>query len=178
MSAYIVMRILMNDIRLEKLLALIFCFFSITSCGKKFEYIPLEASAVSNTLYLTIEDRNGDNLISNHLFIENIRIYSEESKKQLEKKIVEIDGIPTLSISVPLPNEKQHQIKGTSQEKIRTKINLFYKGKGYEILCVFSFHRMNNAPDGMLGDTSISLHSIIFNGEAFNPKELKIALDI
>lgn len=99
------------------ILALIVYSFSMISCDKKFEYIPLEASAISNTLYMHIEDRNGDNLIPNHLSIEDLTIYSEGANREVEKRIVEIEGKPVLSISVPLPNAKKHQTTGLNQEK-------------------------------------------------------------
>ena len=61
----------------------------LISCSKE-EYIPMFASAQQRTVELSCVDKDGNDLLADENFVNQIKIYGCLSKKELEYRISEI----------------------------------------------------------------------------------------
>ena len=140
------------------------CFVAILliSCNKEEEYIPMFASAQQRTVKLSCVDKDGNDLLADEDFVDQIKIYGCLSKKELKFQIDEItkDGKSQnyLYFSPDLPNTNDMQYEGNYVAYGRSQFVLTINKQKTTFSCLYRFH-LSKIPD-LIGGSSIALISI------------------
>ncbi|MBR4591125.1 MAG: hypothetical protein IKO36_10760 [Bacteroidaceae bacterium] len=115
----------------------------LISCNKE-EYIPMFASAQQRTVKLSCVDKDGNDLLADENFVDQLKIYGCLSKKELEYRISEIkkDGKSQkyLYFSPDLPNTNDMQYEGNYVAYGRSQFVLTINKQKTTFSCLYRFH--------------------------------------
>ena len=151
------------------------CFVAILliSCNKEEEYIPMFASAQQRTVELFCVDKDGNDLLADEDFVDQIKIYGCLSKKELKFQIDEItkDGKSQnyLYFSPDLPNTKDMQFEDEHLAYGKSQFIMFINKQKLKFSCLFRYHS-SDIPN-LIGGDVIAIQSIEYKNQIINLNE-------
>ena len=156
---------------------------TLCSCSNEEEYTPQIASAICNSLNVSLVDKSGEpmnyvDLLANG----NVSVTEKESKRKAKIEIVEYEGKKVLSFSVDLPDAKSMTFNEDRTEGIG-KVDLLMNIKGTELPLTVNFKYHASSDKSVIGANSMRIQSIEYAGKTITPTEklsiysIKISFD-
>ena len=151
------------------------CFVAILliSCNKEEEYIPMLASAQQNTVELSCVDKDGNDLLADENFVNQIKIYGCLSKKIINFRVEEIknDGISLkyLRFAADFPNTKDMQFEDEHLAYGKSQFIMFINKQKLKFSCLFRYHS-SDIPN-LIGGDVIAIQSIEYKNQIINLNE-------
>ena len=144
-----------------------------TSCSKddEEEYEPMVASALLNTLFIEIVDKNGEVIDYDNLLSEGkLSVIGQMSKQEKKIRITNYQGKKVIDVSADLPDQK-HMVFNTDKTEGHGKTDLLLEinDKKFTISVNFDFHSASE-PD-LIGGSSIHIKDIEYDGKTITPTE-------
>ena len=156
---------------------------TLCSCSNEEEYTPQTASAICNSLNVSLVDKSGEpmnyvDLLANG----NVSVTEKESKRIAKIEVVEYEGKKVLSFSVDLPDVKSMTFNEDRTEGIG-KVDLLMNIKGTELPLTVNFKYHASSDKSVIGANSMRIQSIEYAGKTITPTEklsiysIKISFD-
>ena len=156
---------------------------ALCSCSNEEEYTPQTASAICNSLNVSLVGKSGEPMNCVDLLANgNIAVTEKESKRKANIEIVEYEGKKVLSFSVDLPDVKSMMFNEDRTEGIG-KVDLLMNIKGIELPLTVNFKYHASSDKSMIGANSMRIQSIEYAGKTITPTEklsiysIKISFD-
>ena len=165
------------------LTSLVIALTALCSCSNEEEYTPQTASAICNSLNVSLVDKSGEpmnyvDLLANG----NVSVTEKESKRKAKIEVVEYEGKKVLSFSVDVPDVKSMTFNEDRTEGIG-KVDLLMNIKGIELPLTVNFKYHASSDKSMIGANSMRIQSIEYAGKTITPTEklsiysIKISFD-
>ncbi len=153
--------------------SLLLVLTTFTSCSKddEEEYEPMVASALLNTLFIEIVDKNGEVIDYDNLLSEGkLSVIGQMSKQEKKIRITNYQGKKVIDVSADLPDQK-HMVFNTDKTEGHGKTDLLLEinGKKFTIFVNFDFHSANEP--NLIGGSSIYIKDIEYEGKTITPTE-------
>ena len=153
--------------------SLVLVLTTFTSCSKDDdeEYEPMVASALLNTLFIEIVDKNGEVIDYDNLLSEGkLSVIGQMSKQEKKIRITNYQGKKVIDVSADLPNQK-HMVFNTDKTEGHGKTDLLLEinDKKFTISVNFDFHSANEP--NLIGGSSIYIKDIEYEGITITPTE-------
>ena len=152
--------------------SLLLVLTTFTSCSKDDEeYEPMVASALSNTLFIEIIDKNGEVIDYDNLLSEGkLSVIGQMSKQEKKIRITNYQGKKVIDVSADLPDQK-HMVFNTDKTEGHGKTDLLLEinDKKFTISVNFDFHSANEP--NLIGGSSIYIKDIEYEGKTITPTE-------
>ena len=152
--------------------SLLLVLTTFTSCSKDDEeYEPMVASALSNTLFIEIVDKNGEVIDYDNLLSEGkLSVIGQMSKQEKKIRITNYQGKKVIDVSADLPDQK-HMVFNTDKTEGHGKTDLLLEinDKKFIISVNFDFHSANEP--NLIGGSSIYIKDIEYEGKTITPTE-------
>lgn len=154
---------------------IIISLFIINGCNKEKgdEYKPVIASNMQTDTFISVEDVQGNSIVSDKLFLEKISIYGVFSKQIKSFSLEDINGIKVIRFNVDAPNENNmgQQIVNpdkSSESYGKSIVNLYVDNQSLEVL--YNLKKriepyVNTAKEPVFGGTSLYIQSAEINGK-------------
>lgn len=136
----------------------------LTSCNKsESSYIPLQASAISNGILISLHDASGKDLIQEMTQANDISIYGKLSKKQLPYNVKKIKIQDTeynyISFAADLPDIKDLLFNADKTEATGTStVEIKFNGQTITLLCSYKYTASKEL--NVIGNSAIVIESI------------------
>ena len=147
---------------IQNLIKICFVAILLISCNKEEEYIPMFASAQQRTVKLSCVDKDGNDLLADENFVDQLKIYGCLSKKELDFQIKEIkkDGESQnyLYFAPDFPNTNDMQYEGNNLAYGRSQFVMTINKQKLTFSCFFRY-TCSETP-WLLGGSAIALKSI------------------
>ena len=158
---------------IQNLIKICFVVILLISCSKEDEYIPMEASAQQRTVELSCVDKDGNDLLADENFVNQIKIYGCLSKEKLDFDIKEIkkDGISLkyLRFAADLPNTKDMQFEGENLAYGKSQFIMFINKQKLKFSCLFKYE--SSGIPFLIGGNGIAIQSIEYKNQIINLNE-------
>lgn len=146
---------------------------TFTSCSKddEEEYEPMVASALLNTLFIEVVDKNGEVIDYDNLLSEGkLSVIGQMSKQEKKIRITNYQGKKVIDVSADLPDQK-HMVFNTDKTEGHGKTDLLLEinDKKFTISVNFDFHSANEP--NLIGGSSIYIKDIEYEGKTITPTE-------
>ena len=153
--------------------SLLLVLTTFTSCSKddEEEYEPMVASALLNTLFIEIVDKNGEVIDYDNLLSEGkLSVIGQMSKQEKKIRITNYQGKKVIDASADLPDQK-HMVFNTDKTEGHGKTDLLLEinDKKFTISVNFDFHSANEP--NLIGGSSIYIKDIEYEGKTITPTE-------
>ncbi len=152
--------------------SLLLVLTTFTSCSKDDEeYEPMVASALLNTLFIEIVDKNGEVIDYDNLLSEGkLSVIGQMSKQEKKIRITNYQGKKVIDVSADLPDQK-HMVFNTDKTEGHGKTDLLLEinDKKFTISVNFDFHSANEP--NLIGGSSIYIKDIEYEGKTITPTE-------
>ena len=153
--------------------SLLLVLTTFISCSKDDdeEYEPMVASALSNTLFIEIVDKNGEVIDYDNLLSEGkLSVIGQMSKQEKKIRITNYQGKKVIDVSADLPDHK-HMVFNTDKTEGHGKTDLLLEinDKKFTISVNFDFHSANEP--NLIGGSSIYIKDIEYEGKTITPTE-------
>ena len=153
--------------------SLLLVLTTFTSCSKDDdeEYEPMVASALLNTLFIEIVDKNGEVIDYDNLLSEGkLSVIGQVSKQEKKIRITNYQGKKVIDVSADLPDQK-HMVFNTDKTEGHGKTDLLLEinDKKFTISVNFDFHSANEP--NLIGGSSIYIKDIEYEGKTITPTE-------
>lgn len=153
---------------------------TFTSCSKDDdeEYEPMYASALLNTLFIEIVDKNGEVIDYDNLLSEGkLSVIGQMSKQEKKIRITNYQGKKVIDVSADLPDQK-HMVFNTDKTEGHGKTDLLLEinDKKFTISVNFDYSSVNK-PD-FIGGSSIYIKNIEYDGKKITPTEYSIRIKL
>jgi len=153
--------------------SLLLVLTTFTSCSKddEEEYEPMYASALLNTLFIEIVDKNGEVIDYDNLLSEGkLSVIGQMSKQEEKIRITNYQGKKVIDASADLPDQK-HMVFNTDKTEGHGKTDLLLEinDKKFTISVNFDFHSANEP--NLIGGSSIYIKDIEYEGKTITPTE-------
>ena len=153
--------------------SLLLVLTTFTSCSKddEEEYEPMVASALLNTLFIEIVDKNGEVRDYDYLLSEGkLSVIGQMSKQEKKIRITNYQGKKVIDVSADLPDQK-HMVFNTDKTEGHGKTDLLLEinDKKFTISVNFDFHSANEP--NLIGGSSIYIKDIEYEGKTITPTE-------
>lgn len=153
---------------------------TFTSCSKDDdeEYEPMYASALLNTLFIEIVDKNGEVIDYDNLLSEGkLSVIGQMSKQEKKIRITNYQGKKVIDVSADLPDQK-HMVFNTDKTEGHGKTDLLLEinDKKFTISVNFDYSSVNK-PD-FIGGNSIYIKNIEYDGKKITPTEYSIRIKL
>ncbi len=129
------------------------------------------ASALLNTLFIEIVDKNGEVIDYDNLLSEGkLSVIGQMSKQEKKIRITNYQGKKVIDVSADLPDQK-HMVFNTDKTAGYGKTNLLLEinDKKFTISVNFDFHSANEP--NLIGGSSIYIKDIEYEGKTITPTE-------
>lgn len=151
---------------------------TFSSCSKddEEEYEPMVASALLNTLFIEIVDKNGEVIDYDNLLSEGkLSVIGQMSKQEKKIRITNYQGKKVIDVSADLPDQK-HMVFNTDKTEGHGKTDLLLEinDKKFTISVNFDFHSANEP--NLIGGSSIYIKDIEYDGKTISPTEYSIRI--
>lgn len=166
----------MKSVNIFVCLLLVLTTFTSCSEDDNEEYEPMYASAILNSLYMEIIDRNGKVIDYEKLLEESkLSVVGQVSKKKAKLEVVSYKERKIVRFSVDLPDRKcmifnADKTAGYGKTNLLMEIN----GKQITLSVNFDFSSLNK-PD-FIGGNSIFIKNIEYDGKTISPTEYSIRI--
>lgn len=146
---------------------------TFSSCSKddEEEYEPMVASALLNTLFIEVVDKNGEVIDYDNLLSEGkLSVIGQMSKQEKKIRITNYQGKKVIDVSADLPDQK-HMVFNTDKTEGHGKTDLLLEinDKKFTISVNFDFHSANEP--NLIGGSSIYIKDIEYEGKTITPTE-------
>ena len=146
---------------------------TFSSCSKddEEEYEPMVASALLNTLFIEVVDKNGEVIDYDNLLSEGkLSVIGQMSKQEKKIRITNYQGKEVIDVSADLPDQK-HMVFNTDKTEGHGKTDLLLEinDKKFTISVNFDFHSANEP--NLIGGSSIYIKDIEYEGKTITPTE-------
>ena len=153
--------------------SLLLVLTTFISCSKDDdeEYEPMVASALLNTLFIEIVDKNGEVIDYDYLLSEGkLSVIGQMSKQEKKIRITNYQGKKVIDVSADLPDQK-HMVFNTDKTEGHGKTDLLLEinNKKFTISVNFDFHSANEP--NLIGGSSIYIKDIEYEGKTITPTE-------
>lgn len=153
---------------------------TFSSCSKDDdeEYEPIVASALLNTLFIEIVDKNGEVIDYDYLLSEGkLSVIGQMSKQEKKIRITNYQGKKVIDVSADLPDQK-HMVFNTDKTEGHGKTDLLLEinDKKFTISVNFDFHSANEP--NLIGGSSIYIKDIEYEGKTITPTEYLLIYSI
>lgn len=153
--------------------SLLLVLTTFTSCSKddEEEYEPMVASALLNTLFIEVVDKNGEVIDYDNLLSEGkLSVIGQMSKQEKKIRITNYQGKKVIDVSADLPDQK-HMVFNTDKTEGHGKTDLLLEinDKKFTISVNFDFHSANEP--NLIGGSSIYIKDIEYEGKTITPTE-------
>lgn len=160
--------------------SLLLVLTTFTSCSKddEEEYEPMVASALLNTLFIEIVDKNGEVIDYDNLLSEGkLSVIGQMSKQEKKIRITNYQGKKVIDVSADLPDQK-HMVFNTDKTEGHGKTDLLLEinDKKFTISVNFDFHSANEP--NLIGGSSIYIKDIEYEGKTIIPTEYLLIYSI
>ncbi len=153
--------------------SLLLVLTTFTSCSKddEEEYEPTYASAISNSLFIEIADKDGNIADYDKLLKENkLFAISQVSKKNTKFKVTEYQNTKVVSLTVDTPDMKHMTFNNDKTSGYgKTDLAMEINDKQFTITVNFEYSSANK-PD-LIGGSSIYIKDIEYNGKKITPTD-------
>ncbi len=153
--------------------SLLLVLTTFTSCSKddEEEYEPTYASAISNSLFIEIVDKDGNIADYDKLLKENkLSAIGQVSKKNAKFKVTEYQNTKVVSLTVDTPDMKHMTFNNDNTSGYgKTDLAMEINGKQFTITVNFAYSSANK-PD-LIGGSSIYIKDIEYNGKKITPTD-------
>ena len=129
------------------------------------------ASALLNTLFIEIVDKNGEVIDYDNLLSEGkLSVIGQMSKQEKKIRITNYQGKKVIDVSADLPDQK-HMVFNTDKTEGHGKTDLLLEinDKKFTISVNFDFHSANEP--NLIGGSSIYIKDIEYEGKTITPTE-------
>lgn len=131
------------------------------------------ASAQQRTVELSCVDKDGNDLLADENFVDQLKIYGCLSKKELDFQIKEIkkDGKSQnyLYFAPDFPNTNDMQYEGNNLAYGRSQFVLTINKQKTTFSCLYRYH-LSKIPD-LIGGNGIAIQSIEYKSQIINLNE-------
>lgn len=165
------------------LTSFVIALIALCSCSNEEEYTPQTASAICNSLNVSLVDKSGEPMNCVDLLANgNVSVTEKESKRKAKIEVVEYEGKKVLSFSVDVPDVKSMTFNEDRTEGIG-KVDLLMNIKGIELPLTVNFKYHASSDKSMIGANSMRIQSIEYAGKTITPTEklsiysIKISFD-
>ena len=129
------------------------------------------ASALLNTLFIEIVDKNGEVVDYDYLLSEGkLSVIGQMSKQEKKIRITNYQGKKVIDVSADLPDQK-HMVFNTDKTEGHGKTDLLLEinDKKFTMSVNFDFHSANEP--NLIGGSSIYIKDIEYEGKTITPTE-------
>ena len=129
------------------------------------------ASALLNTLFIEVVDKNGEVIDYDNLLSEGkLSVIGQMSKQEKKIRITNYQGKKVIDVSADLPDQK-HMVFNTDKTEGHGKTDLLLEinDKKFTISVNFDFHSANEP--NLIGGSSIYIKDIEYEGKTITPTE-------
>ena len=146
---------------------------TFTSCSKDDdeEYEPMYASALLNTLFIEIVDKNGEVIDYDNLLSEGkLSVIGQMSKQEKKIRITNYQGKKVIDTSADLPDQK-HMVFNTDKTEGygKTDLQIEINDKKFTISVNFNYNSVNKP--NFYGGSSIWIKDIEYDGKTITSTE-------
>ena len=160
--------------------SLLLVLTTFTSCSKddEEEYEPMVASALLNTLFIEIVDKNGEVIDYDYLLSEGkLSVIGQMSKQEKKIRITNYQGKKVIDVSADLPDQK-HMVFNTDKTEGHGKTDLLMEINDKKFIMSVNFDYASvNKPD-FIGGNSIRIKDIEYEGKTIIPTEYLLIYSI
>jgi hypothetical protein len=152
---------------------LLLALTTFTSCSKdeEEEYEPMRASAILNSLFIEVTDKNGNVADYDKLLKENkLSAVNQVSKKKAKFEVLEYQGTKVISLTVDTPDMKYMTFNSDHTSGYgKTDLVMEINDKQFTITVNFEFHSVNKPY--FYGGNSIHIKDIEYDGKKITPTD-------
>lgn len=152
---------------------LLLALTTFTSCSKyeEEEYEPMRASAILNSLFIEVIDKNGNVADYDKLLKENkLSAVNQASKKKAKFEVLEYQGTKVISLTVDTPDTKHMTFNSDHTSGYgKTDLAMEINDKQFTITVNFEFHSVNKPY--FYGGNSIHIKDIEYDGKKITPTD-------
>lgn len=155
---------------MKKILLFLVLILIVSCSSKDEEYVPQVASAIHNSLYVSISDNKNELINYNTLLAAGeLSVFEKGSKLHSEIEVTDYKGMKMLRFSVALPNTKSMIFNKDRTKGVGT-VDLLMKIKETKLQIAIKFIYEVKAFE-MFGGNSIYIKSIEYAGKNVTPTE-------